>query len=110
MAASFRGGSEASEPGIHNHDRWLWIPGPRQRARPGMTVDRVSSKPPLPAFEAFQVFKTLALVAGAAEVEFLDVLVVAQFVGAAVEHRLASFHDVAVAGHRQCGARVLLDQ
>src|ERR1043166_8111574 len=26
-----------SEPGIHNHERGLWIPGPRQGARPGMT-------------------------------------------------------------------------
>src|SRR5205085_6179982 len=42
----------------------------------------LSLQPPLPALETFQVFKTLALVAGAAEVEFLDVLVVAQFVGA----------------------------
>src|SRR6202166_2272864 len=26
---SFRGASKASEPGIHNHDWGLWIPGPR---------------------------------------------------------------------------------
>src|SRR3954452_24849324 len=25
------------EPGIPNHERGLWIPGPRQGARPGMT-------------------------------------------------------------------------
>src|SRR3954471_12062001 len=25
------------EPGIHNHDRRLWIPGLRQEAHPGMT-------------------------------------------------------------------------
>jgi hypothetical protein len=25
------------EPGIHNPGLWLWIPGPRQKARPGMT-------------------------------------------------------------------------
>src|SRR3954471_1682704 len=25
------------EPGIHNHERGLWIPGPRQGACPGMT-------------------------------------------------------------------------
>jgi hypothetical protein len=23
----------ASEPGIHNHDRWLWIPGLRPKRR-----------------------------------------------------------------------------
>src|SRR5947209_768469 len=27
-------------PGIHNHDRRLWIPGSRQGARPGMTTNR----------------------------------------------------------------------
>jgi hypothetical protein len=27
--ASFRGPSEAREPGIHNHGPELWIPGPR---------------------------------------------------------------------------------
>jgi hypothetical protein len=30
------------EPGIHNHERRLWIPGPRQEARPGMTKEFVS--------------------------------------------------------------------
>ena len=40
------------------------------------------SQPPLPPLEAFQVLETLALVAGAAEIKFLDVLIVAQFVGA----------------------------
>jgi hypothetical protein len=30
---SFRGASEASEPGIHDHDRRLWIPGLRPRGR-----------------------------------------------------------------------------
>jgi hypothetical protein len=34
---SFRGASKASEPGIHNHDWGLWIPGLRQGAHPGMT-------------------------------------------------------------------------
>jgi hypothetical protein len=38
--SSFRGASKASEPGIHNHDRGLWIPGLRQEAHPGMTVER----------------------------------------------------------------------
>ena len=36
--ASFRGASETSEPGIHNHDWGLWIPGLRQVAHPGMTA------------------------------------------------------------------------
>ena len=31
---SFRGASEASEPGIHNHRPGLWIPGPALRAVP----------------------------------------------------------------------------
>jgi hypothetical protein len=28
----------AREPGIHNHDLGLWIPGLRQGAHPGMTA------------------------------------------------------------------------
>src|SRR6266852_2890036 len=36
---SFRGPSVAREPGIHTHRRWLWIPGSRLTARPGMTVE-----------------------------------------------------------------------
>src|SRR6266581_6700484 len=67
-------------------------------------------KPPLPPLKAFQILETLALVAGAAEVKLLDVLVVAQLIGAAVEHHLALLHDVAVACDRQRGARVLLHQ
>src|SRR6266849_1208762 len=67
-------------------------------------------QPPLPPLKAFQILKTLALVAGAAEVKLLDVLIVAQLVGAAIEHHLALLHDVAVACDRQRGARVLLHQ
>src|SRR5579864_8067483 len=37
--SSFRGASEASDPGIHNHGPGVWIPGPRQEARPGMTAE-----------------------------------------------------------------------
>ena len=33
---SFRGAPKR-EPGIHNHSRWLWIPGSSLRDRPGMT-------------------------------------------------------------------------
>jgi hypothetical protein len=33
LKASFRGASKASEPGIHNHDWGLWIPGLRPRGR-----------------------------------------------------------------------------
>src|SRR6266403_1033439 len=47
------------------------------RARRNGRLQR--SQPPLPPLKAFQVLKTLALVAGAAEVEFLDILIVAQF-------------------------------
>jgi hypothetical protein len=34
-----RGATEGSEPGIHNHDWGLWIPGLRQEADPGMTMN-----------------------------------------------------------------------
>jgi hypothetical protein len=44
LNSSFRGGSEASEPGIHNHDLRVWIPGLRQEAHPGMT--RMESRSP----------------------------------------------------------------
>src|SRR5260370_26568558 len=94
-----------------------------RRTRPGISRFRVRalraperrveifpSQPPLPSLEAFQILETLALVAGAAEVEFLDVLIVAQLVGAAVEHHLALLHDVAVARARKRGARVLFHQ
>ncbi len=30
-------GRATREPGIHNHERGLWIPGLRQVAHPGMT-------------------------------------------------------------------------
>src|SRR5713226_4094052 len=86
--------------------------GRRSRTRvPGMTSERQRFlQPPLPPLKTFQILKTLALVAGAAEVKLLDVFIVAQLVGAAVEHHLALFHDVAVARDRQRGARVLLHQ
>src|SRR4051795_9222942 len=32
------GRAASREPGIHNHDWGLWIPGLRRRAHPGMTV------------------------------------------------------------------------
>src|SRR6202022_1298406 len=38
--SSFRGAGEGREPGIHNHDRGVWIPGLRQEAHPGMTKVR----------------------------------------------------------------------
>src|SRR3954451_10282258 len=71
---------------------------------------RVASQPPLPPLEALQVLEALALVASASEVELLDVLIVAQLVGAAVQHHLALFHDVAVTCDRERRARVLLHQ
>src|SRR6516165_11241640 len=66
------------------------------------------SQPSLPPLEALQVLETLALVAGAAEVELLHILIVAQLIGRAVKHDLALFHDVAVACDRKRGARILL--
>jgi hypothetical protein len=38
-------GRAKREPGIHNHDRRLWIPGLRQAAHPGMTVFELSGEP-----------------------------------------------------------------
>src|SRR6266404_6676480 len=77
---------------------------------PGMARRGIPSQPPLPSLEALQVLETLALVAGAAEVEFLDVLIIAQLVGAAVEHHLALLHDITVARDRERSARILLHQ
>src|SRR5712664_4569723 len=68
------------------------------------------SQPPLPSLKTLQVLKALALVAGTAEIELLDVLIVAQLFRAAVEHHLALFHDVAMACHRERGARVLFHE
>src|SRR4029077_7322360 len=67
-------------------------------------------QPALASTKALEILEALALLAGAAEVEFLDILVVAQFVGGSVEHDLALVHDVAVARDRQRSAGVLLDQ
>src|SRR5260370_22406481 len=78
---------------------------------PGLhTVERRLLEPPLPSFKTLQIFKALALVTGAAEVELLDVLIVAQLFRAAVEHYLALLHDVAMACHRERGARVLFHE
>ncbi len=67
-------------------------------------------KPTLASFEALEVLEALALISSAAKIEFLDVFVVAQFIGGAVEHDLALFHDVAMAGDGQRSAGVLLDK
>src|ERR1041385_3255844 len=107
LPSSFRGESEAKRTRNPEAGGYGWIPGLRQEAHPGMTA---RLEPPLPALEAFQVLETLALVAGAAEIKLLDVLVVTQLVGAAVEHDLALFHDVPMAGDRERGAGVLLYQ
>src|ERR1700674_4273157 len=82
----------------------------RAARAPERRAEIYASQPPLPPLEAFQVLETLALVAGPAEVKLFDVLIVAQFGGRAVEHDLALFHDVAVAGDRERGARILLHQ
>src|SRR5260221_8974600 len=87
---------------------------PRFRVRalraPERRAEIFPSQPTLPTFKTFQILETLALVARAAEVKLLDILIVAQLAGAAVEHHLALLHDVAVACDRQRGARVLLHQ
>src|SRR5712672_4425721 len=79
------------------------IPGPH-------IVERRLLEPPLPSLKTLQILEALALVAGAAEIKLLDIFVVAQLVGAAIEHHLALLHDVAVARNRKSGARVLLHQ
>src|SRR5205085_8385084 len=38
-------GRAEREPGIHNHEWGLWIPSPRQEARPGMTGSREGARP-----------------------------------------------------------------
>src|SRR4051794_14750062 len=58
----------------------------------------IRSQPTFAPLEALQVLEALALVARAAEIEFLDVFIITKFIGAAVEHHLALFHDIAVAG------------
>src|SRR5450432_4802706 len=97
--------------GPKDQTRNLEIPGSRF-ACPGMTnqMGPAPSQPPLPSLKTLQVLKALALVAGAAEIKFLDVLVVAQLGGRAVEHHLALLHDIAVARQRKCCARILLHQ
>ena len=40
-SSSFRGPSVAREPGIHIPKQWLWIPGSRLTARPGMTAAEI---------------------------------------------------------------------
>src|SRR5450631_4753938 len=97
--------------GPKDQTRNLEIPGSRF-ACPGMTnqMGPAPSQPPLPSLKTLQVLEALALVAGAAEIKLLDVLIVAQLVGAAVKHHLALLHDVAVTRHRECRARVLFHQ
>src|SRR5262245_54110767 len=85
------------------------IPGRSARTGPEISRFRVRalraperqstfhSQPPFAPLEALQVLETLALVAGAAEIEFLDVLIVAEFGGRAVEHHLALLHDIPMA-------------
>src|ERR1700676_3038065 len=91
-------------------------PDDRLRTRPGISrfsdvqshiVVRASRaperqwlQPPLPPLKTLQILKTPALAAGAAEVEFLDALVAAQFASRAVEHHFALLHDIAVACDR----------
>src|SRR5207237_398748 len=87
-----------------------WMPGTRQHKAGHDEEGSAGLQPSLPPLEALQVLEALALVAGATEVELLDVLVVAQLGGRAVEHDLALFHDIAVARDRKCRARVLFHQ
>src|SRR3954453_9125249 len=46
------GAMRSIEPGIHNPRPWLWIPGLRPRAHPGMTVVRIVLPSPQPSLRA----------------------------------------------------------
>ena len=43
LSAVIPGRRASVEPGIHNPRLWLWIPGLRLSAHPGMTAERVRS-------------------------------------------------------------------
>src|SRR5579871_2755482 len=100
--ASFLGRSDRTEPGISR----FRVRGSRAPERQQLNF----SQPSLSPLETFQVLETLALVAGSAEIKLFHVLIVAQFIGGAVEHDLTLLHDIAVAGDGERGARVLLHQ
>src|SRR5262245_65449612 len=69
-----------------------------------------SSAIPSPAAAVLlDVAVALALAAGAAEIEFLDVGMAAQALGGAVEHDAAVLHHVAVVGDLERDRRALLD-
>src|SRR4051812_17254775 len=68
------------------------------------------SKPALASLERLQVLERAALAAAAAQVEFLDVLVVDEALSRAVEYHLATLNDVAVVSCPQRHVGVLLDQ
>jgi hypothetical protein len=40
LSAVIPGRRASVEPGIHSHRLWLWIPGLRLAAHPGMTAER----------------------------------------------------------------------
>src|SRR5436309_907829 len=61
--SSFRGASKASEPGIHNHDWGLWIPGLRQGAHPGMTGSKDMDGRVKPGHDGGRVGKQRVLIA-----------------------------------------------
>ena len=41
FSAVLPGRRASGEPGIHSHRLWLWIPGLRLAAHPGMTTERM---------------------------------------------------------------------
>src|SRR5262249_9473336 len=68
---------------------------PKRRVRPSISSSAI---PPPAAAILLDVAIASSLTALAAEIEFLDVLVLAQALGRAVEHDAAVFHDIAVVG------------
>src|SRR6476620_7234541 len=108
-ALSCRGLSPASSEPQTPELAAPWIPA----TSAGMTTSApaaASSQPALAPLVGLHVAEALALGAADAEVELLDVLVLAQRLGVAVHHDAAVLQDVAVSGVAQRHVGVLFGQ
>src|SRR6266550_9009047 len=85
-------------------------PGGPRSGMTGVCVIGTSLQPPLAPAVVLDVAERTAAFAADAEIEFLDVLVLAQRGGVAVEHDAAVLQDVAVMGKAQRHVGVLLGQ
>src|SRR4051794_6071289 len=79
---------------------------PKRKVRASIASSAI---PPPAAAIWLDVAVALALAALAAEIEFLDVRVIAQPLGTAVEHDAAILHHIAVVGNLERDGRALLD-